>query len=266
MHALRPGPPPRADRLPEALGAVGSLRGEADHVGVLRGAPPTWIPALEPHPEVERAVVVEEHVVDGHLAPRREAQRCSAVDVDELLARQGRDAPLEAKLSEPVAAPQSYGERERRDLDPQAPREAARRLVEARVPVDQDPGEDVAASGRAARVEAAVDACGELELLLQGDEVDQPALEDRAVVAVERQAGGGERVQALLDRRVAGEEAGAHAVGLAAEPEVEAGGLDLGGGGGRASWRGADRFAEERSKLVVDEDVAGGGGHGRSPR
>ena len=92
-----------------------------------------------------------------------------------------------------------------------------------------DAGEDVEPAGRALRVGARRDAGGQRERLLQLDQVDAAALQHGRPLEVEA-------VHGVLRQRLghrppaAGQEAEGQAVGVAAEAEIEAGGLDLAGG------------------------------------
>ncbi len=80
----------------------------------------------------------------------------------------------------------------------------------------EDAREQVAASGRAARIETSAHVRRQGQLFLDGAEVREAALEHRAV-SLEREDGGGELGQPLLDRYALGLEPGADAMGDGAQ-------------------------------------------------
>src|SRR5437667_3612049 len=89
----------------------------------------------------------------------------------------------------------------------------------------QNAREDVAASGRAARVEATAQIERQRELFLELDEIHEPALEHGAR-AFERELSDREFAQAILERRRTGKESGANAPCTRSEAQIEARGRD----------------------------------------
>ena len=89
----------------------------------------------------------------------------------------------QADLVEGQALADPDGEGERDDLQPEGAGVAGGDLVEGLAPVGDDPREDVEATGGALGVGAGPDVVGEVQGLLQGDEVRPLGLEDRALAA-----------------------------------------------------------------------------------
>ena len=101
--------------------------------------------------------------------------------------------------------------------------------IEGLAVVADQPGEDIDAPGRALGIGDRGDAGRQVQRLLQLDHIDAAVLEHGATVEAELVLL--EVVELLQHRmRLARQKAGAHAPGLAAEPQVDAGRLDLLGG------------------------------------
>ena len=190
--------PPRVHGLPKFMWIVRGHFGEAQHVGVRRRAPSGRIATAESDAQRETAFVVEAHFVEAECALAFEAQGRCSVHRAQFIGRERRMTARQTQLTQAIAAAQSNRERQRRDLDPQSSAETCRRFVEARVSVAQDAREDVAASGRAARIEAAANIGFERELFFERHEIYQASLEHRAL-AFERRTRGREIVQAFFE-------------------------------------------------------------------
>ena len=222
-----------------------------------RRAPAGRVPAEEADAEFEAAVIVESHLVGPQRSFPVEDQRRPGVDLAQLVGTEGGDSALEAQLAQPVAAFQSHREGERGDLQPEPARVARRRLIEARVVGRQDAREQVTAPGRRARVEARVDVRGQPQLLVEGHEVHDPALEHGAG-ALQAEFANRQAFDAALDGGLPRQEAGAHAVGDRSQPQVEAGGLHLLGGDPRGPRARPYLTADHGFEVAVDEELAGG--------
>ena len=117
-------------------------------------------------------------------------------------------------------------------LGEERPLVARAHRVEGAGAVGDDAGEDVDASGGALGVRGGAEGVGKVQALHQLRHIDAIGLQNRAlgqVDLVELQI-----LHPLHDRGGARQEAGAHAPGPRAEPQIKAGGLDLSlGEGGR---------------------------------
>ena len=135
-------------------------------------------------------------------------------------------ADAEAHLRQPRALAHQDRERLRADLGIERAVIARADHVEAARAVGDHAGEDVEPAGRALRIGGRDDLLRQVETFQQRHDVDAVGLQHSAV-------GKADLVQlqfvdALGHRRPrSGQEAGAHAIGDVAEPEVEAGRLDL---------------------------------------
>ena len=118
------------------------------------------------------------------------------------------------------------GEGARADLDIERPGIAGADLVELARMVGDDAGEDVEPAGGGLRVGGGADIARQLEVLHQRHDVDAAGLQHGTADQAEFvQLDLGEPV---ADQRLrTGQEAGAHAIGDLAEPEIEARRLDL---------------------------------------
>lgn len=244
----------RTQRLPEVLPGVGPFAGEHEHVLGGGGAPAARRAPFESDTEGDGALGVEREPVEGErsFVPVRE-WGLRVQSGDGLGIERGSPA-FEAELGEPIPAPNTDGKREGSDLDPERAAVSGGGDVEARMSRRQDAREEVAPSGGTARIETTGEVRGEGQGLGELDEVAVAAFQHRPF-PLEGQALGGEAAEAFFDRLGSGQEPGPHAVGRRAEPQVDAGGLDLGHGRGIRTGSGLDRYAEEGAQLVVDEDA-----------
>ena len=120
------------------------------------------------------------------------------------------------------------GERQRHDLEVQAPPIPRPDLVEPEALIADDPREHVQPAGRALRVGLPAHVSGELQLLDEWDQVGPVGLQDRAV-APQVQLVDDELLEPHLDGAAVGQEAAADAVGHLAQAKVDAGRLDARG-------------------------------------
>ena len=171
----------------------------------------------------------EQAVVDhgaGRLSGGRAAEAVFPVGGAQVLVGAQRVCAFEAQLRQAVALADDDRERAGDDLEPELSVVAGGYPVERVAVVGEDAGEDVEASGGALRVRLAAQRLGEVQHLLQADQVDAVALEDGRVAQLDvSHAQLGELVRDAGGR--SGEEAGLDAVGGGAEAQVEAGGLVL---------------------------------------
>src|SRR4029079_10823133 len=122
-----------------------------------------------------------------------------------------RPAAANAQLAQARALPHQDAESARRGLGVEHAAVLLAHLVEGGAGVADEAGEDVEAAGRALRVAHRRGAVAQVEALEQRDDVDAALLEHAArrdVYRVHR-----ELVELVLDRALAGQEAGADAVG-----------------------------------------------------
>ena len=150
-------------------------------------------------------------------------------------------AGAEAHLRQPRALAQQHRKRLRADLGIERAVIAGADHVEAPRAVGDHAGEDVEPAGRALRIGGGDDLRRQRQAFQQRHDVDAVGLQHRAVGEVDLVQL--QFVDALGDRRAGpGQEAGAHAIGDVAEPQIEARRLDLAfdeadrpAGSGRAS-------------------------------
>ena len=138
----------------------------------------------------------------------------------------GGEAAANSELVESRAFSDQYAEGTRGDLGVHGAGVAGLDLVELDAEVGDEPGENVEAAGRALGVADGAVVGGQVHRFHEGHDVDAATFEDGAAGEVELVHRQG--VDALLHGvALAREEAGADAVGLVAQPEVDAGRLDL---------------------------------------
>ena len=141
--------------------------------------------------------------------------------------RRARRGLAQAQLVEPRALAHAHREAARRNLHPQRPVVAGRRLVEGRAAIDDEAHENIEPAGRAFRIGGAGQRIGQRQPLGERGDIDDALLQHRAF-AFERDALRRQALQPLAHiRAAAGQEARAQAIGLLAKPEIEARRLDL---------------------------------------
>ncbi len=162
----------------------------------------------------------------GNVGRLGRDQRLGAVQAFELAFRQQRIAGAEAYLRQPRAGARDDREGARADLQIERAGIARRDLVELLAAIGHDAGEDVEPAGRALRIGRGRDVTGQVQAFQQRHDVDAAGLQHRAVgQGRSRAASAGRACPPPV--RWPRQETGAHATGLFAEPEVEAGRLDL---------------------------------------
>ena len=163
-------------------------------------------------------------VVDIGLA--RRDQGLAGVQFADQVVRMGRLAAAEPDLRQPRAGAHQDGERARADLGVERAAIAALDLVELARAVGDHPGEHVQPAGRAFRVGRRRGVGAERKFLQERHDVDATGLEHGAGGEIELVQG--EPLEPFGDAELRpGQKARAHPVGGAAEPEIEACGLDL---------------------------------------
>ena len=178
-------------------------------------------------------------------------QRFAHVEAGELGFRQQRMALAEADLRQARAGARDDREGARADLQIERTGIAGRDLVELLAVVGHHAGEDVEAAGRALRVGGGGDLRRQGEAFQQRHDVDAAGLEHGAVASGRSRAASAGRACRRPYACLAGQEAGAHAPGLVAEPEIEAGRLDL---VGVERARGNQPAAPEKAPRSVDRE------------
>ena len=153
-------------------------------------------------------------------------QPLARVQLAQALGIEQRVAVAETDLREPRALAHQHREGLRADLGVERAVIAGLDAIKPAGLVGDHPGEDVEPAGRALRIGGGRDVVGKRQALQQRHDVDAAGFEHGAVA--EGNLVQLELVDALGDRGVgAGQEARAHPIGHLAEPQVEAGGLDL---------------------------------------
>ena len=140
--------------------------------------------------------------------------------------RQQRIAGAEADLRQPRAGAHDDREGARADLEIERPVIAGGDLVELVAAIGHHAGEDVEPPGRALRVGRGGNVGRQRQAFQQRHDVDAAGFQHRALGEIDLVQL--QPVELVGDPVVgAGQEGGAHAQGLVAEPEIEAGRLDL---------------------------------------
>src|SRR5690606_24703179 len=207
-------------RLPEVQHLVGSLPVHVDQPGVVfRAIADEAVAAAR---EIDR----ECDAAAGDVGLVGRNQRFGPVEGGEFILRKQRIATPEPDLRQARAGAHDDREGARADLNVERAGVALRDLVELAGAVGHHTGEDVEPAGRAFRVGRGRDSFGQGEFFDQRHDVDAARLQNRALAKwnlVQL-----EMFELVGDTAVgAGQEAGAYAVGNVAQPQVEAGGLDL---------------------------------------
>ncbi len=177
------------------------------------------------------------------------------MQIAQRLGAEQRMAMAEADLRQPRALAHQHWEGARADLGIKRPMIAGFDAVEAAQLIGNDASEHVEPAGRAFRIGGGGNIVGQRQAFQQRHDIDAAGLQHGAVA--ERDFMQLQPVDALGDRRAAGQETRAHAIGDFAEPQVEAGRLDLVGDevGGRQNPAGGGQpldHAVRQDSFVLD--------------
>ena len=206
-------------RLPEIEHRVAGAPLDIDQAGVALGAVADQAVRAEPRQiDADRDAFADVGVVGIH-------QPLLAVQVAQRLGAEQRMAAAEADLRQPRTLAHQHRKGARTDLGIKRPVIAGLDTVEAAHLVGDHAGEHVEPAGRAFRIGGGGNVVGQRQAFQQRHDIDAAGLQHGAVG--EREFVQLQFVDALGDRGRAGQEAGAHAIGHLAEPQIEARRLDL---------------------------------------
>ena len=179
---------------------------------------------MPPAPQRARQVDADRDAF-AHIGIVRINQPLARVQFAQSLGIEQRMAVAETDLRQPRAFAHQYRKRARRNLGIERTVIAGLDLVEAAQFVGDHAREHVEPSGRAFRIGGGGDIVGQRQALQQRHDIDATGLQHRAVG--ERNLVQLQFVDTAGDRGAPGQETRAHAIGHFAQPQIEAGRLDL---------------------------------------